>query len=277
MLRFLWKSDPFKAKWAVLAKAYSIVRDDNSGKGVTLESFLALNSQFIGIVAPADYLNAMGLQLLDDGEGNYSLAGGSAASNLNCTHAITNHSVDDIVSRCYDTGYVTGAAPANSASHQGAFVAQPNIQVTNPSTTIGIVSGGGCNAVASTNNNGVATNAFTFIPGGHVSGGDTAIAPSTTANNGNIGGPNAGVGAGNAGVSVDTNVAGTAGNSPSLQLSYAPQPQLPTMGNVAQRPNPYVEEYYGLLNPARDPIFMYNPYKGNSNWDAFDLDDFVNM
>lgn len=287
MLRFLWKSDPFKAKWAVLAKAYSIVRDDNPGKGVTLESFLALNSQFIGIVAPADYLNAMGLQLIDDGEGNYSLAGGSPASNLNAAHATTNHSVDDIVSRCYDTGYVTGAAPVNSISHQGAFVAQPNIQVNanNPSTT-----GTTSNAVASTNignnhnqplnagganvthpSNGVATNATASIPG------NTAFAPHPAANNGNIGGPNAGVGAGNAGVSVHTNVAGTAGNSPNLQPSYAPQPLVPTIRNVAPRPNSSAEEYYGLFNPGRDPIYMYNPYRSNSDWDAFDLNDFVNM
>lgn len=55
-LTYLWQTDPFKAKWSILAKAYSIIRD-SKGKGkAPLDSYLAINGPFIGIVPPEKYL-----------------------------------------------------------------------------------------------------------------------------------------------------------------------------------------------------------------------------
>jgi hypothetical protein len=225
-----------------------------------LESFLALNSQFIGIVTPAGYLNAMGLQLIVDEEGSYSLAGGNPASGLNAAHTTTNYSVDDIVSRCYDTGYVTGTAPVNGNNHQGAFAAQPSIQANT-------------NANA---NNGVATIATASIPGGgNVTGGNVAVATNSTANNGSIGGPNPPTGVGHVGANTNTNFAATVGNIPSPQ-QHAQAAQVQGMHNALQEHN-IDAQYYGLFAPHRPPFYRYNPYHANGDWDAFDIDDFVNM
>lgn len=275
MLRFLWRSDPFKAKWAILAKAYSIIRDDNPGKGVTLESFLSLNTDFIGIVAPADYLNAMGLQLIVDEEGNYSLEGGNPASTSNAAQTSTNHSVDDIVNHCYDTGYVTGTAPVNSIGHQGAFVAQPNVQVnTNSNTSIGPVSGTTSNAMATTitgSNHNQASHGSINAGGANAVQLNNGVATNANASIPHIG---AAVSAGNFGNGSNTSATGTAGNSPNpYQVSAT---QFLNMRNNGRRNNQYAEDYYGLLNPERDPIYIYNPYGGVA-WDAFDLNDFVNM
>ncbi|KAK2804546.1 hypothetical protein FQN51_001747 [Onygenales sp. PD_10] len=130
VLRLLWNSDPFKAKWAILAKAYSIVRDNHAGQ-VSLESFLALNGPLIGIVAPSDYLRVMGLQLVVNMDKQYSVI--ETNHNIGPTQddLTTNLSVNDIVDHCYQTGYVAGVLPANIIGSQGVGVAmavsaQPN-------------------------------------------------------------------------------------------------------------------------------------------------------
>lgn len=134
ILRFLWQNDPFKAKWALLAKAYSIVRDDHV-REVSLDSFLNLNTAFIGIIEPARYLNVMGWELTVDGDGQYTMARVKTPT-ITETEVSTNYSVNDIVKRCYETGYVseTSRIRRNKKSHNDngpllAFAAQPSLLV----------------------------------------------------------------------------------------------------------------------------------------------------
>ncbi|KNG85230.1 mating-type protein MAT alpha 1, partial [Aspergillus nomiae NRRL 13137] len=105
ILRFLWQNDPFKAKWAILAKAYSIIRDDHDSD-VSLESFLGLNAQFIGIIGPSRYLEVMGWQLDVDDQQQYTIARVKATT-ANEADISTNYSVNDIVKHCYTSGYPT--------------------------------------------------------------------------------------------------------------------------------------------------------------------------
>lgn len=134
ILKFLWQNDPYKAKWALLAKAYSIVRDDHVGE-TSLDSFLTLNSGFIGIIDPARYLDAMGWQLTVDGDGQYTMARVKVNTGTEA-EVSTNYSVNDIVKRCYDTGYVseTPRSRKNKNGHSSsgpvlAFAAQPSLLV----------------------------------------------------------------------------------------------------------------------------------------------------
>ena len=148
ILRFLWQNDPFKAKWAILAKAYSKIRDEHSGsKDVTLESFLNLNAGYIGILNPSVYLQAMGWELTVDEEQQYTMARVSHTT-TNETDVSTNYSVNDIVNRCYDTGYVSQRGRQRRANHSNeavmSFVAQPcqivnernNIQISGNNTFV---------------------------------------------------------------------------------------------------------------------------------------------
>ena len=53
----MWTEDPFKAKWSVIAKAYSTIRDYISKEEAPLDVFLAL-------IAPANYLAVMGWDIV---------------------------------------------------------------------------------------------------------------------------------------------------------------------------------------------------------------------
>ncbi|KAE8351484.1 mating-type protein MAT alpha 1-domain-containing protein [Aspergillus coremiiformis] len=132
ILRFLWQNDPFKAKWAILAKAYSIIRDDHDSD-VCLESFLRLNAKLIGIIGPSRYLEVMGWQLDVDDQQQYTIARVKATT-TNEAEISTNYSVNDIVKHCYATGYVSEEKRKSKTSHSGsaavmAFAAQPTLVV----------------------------------------------------------------------------------------------------------------------------------------------------
>ena len=132
ILRFLWQNDPFKAKWAILAKAYSIIRDDHDSD-VSLESFLGLNAQFIGIIGPSRYLEVMGWQLDVDDQQQYTIARVKATT-ANEADISTNYSVNDIVKHCYTSGYVSEKNRKSKASNNNsapvmAFAAQPTLVV----------------------------------------------------------------------------------------------------------------------------------------------------
>lgn len=55
LIRFLWAQDCLKSKWAMLAKAYSSVRDNHMGE-VNLESFLRETTPLI-VVIPANAIS----------------------------------------------------------------------------------------------------------------------------------------------------------------------------------------------------------------------------
>ncbi|KAH8428987.1 uncharacterized protein LDX57_006658 [Aspergillus melleus] len=128
IFRFLWQNDQFKAKWAILARAYSIVRDDHVEE-VTLETFLALNAGFIGIIPPDRYLDAMGWQITADQQ-QYTMAR-VGNPKINEADVATNYSVDDIVNNCYENDYVTARNRRNRRGRGHApvmaFAAQPNL------------------------------------------------------------------------------------------------------------------------------------------------------
>nr|AZB52188.1 MAT1-1 [Aspergillus pseudoglaucus] len=128
ILRFLWQNDPFKAKWAILAKAYSIIRDKHDDE-VSLESFLTLNAPLIGLLDPDRYLNVMGWQFAPDDQQQYTMAR-VKPTRVSEAESSRNYSVNDLVKHCYATGYVTEAFPKQKADACNfapgmAFAVQP--------------------------------------------------------------------------------------------------------------------------------------------------------
>lgn len=65
ILKVLWKADPFEAKWAILAKGYSILRGDRDKEDVPLDRFFSVCCPAIYIITPDTYLNTMGWELTD--------------------------------------------------------------------------------------------------------------------------------------------------------------------------------------------------------------------
>src|SRR5258708_37607266 len=68
-LTTLWQRDPFKAKWTVIAAAYSKIRDEVGKQNAPLDRFLSIVCPKIGIVDDESYLNRHNwtCQILTDG------------------------------------------------------------------------------------------------------------------------------------------------------------------------------------------------------------------
>lgn len=129
IIKYLWKIDPYKAKWAILAKAYSILRDDHAND-VSLDTFLELTVPFIGLILPGDYLQTMGCQIISSEDQQYRVERASSYC-PDLSNSATNYSVIDIVNYCYERGYVEEFHhfEEHDISTQVPFAARPNLAI----------------------------------------------------------------------------------------------------------------------------------------------------
>ena len=118
-LTYLWQTDPFKAKWSIIAKSYSEIRDKKGKDKVPLEKFLATICPLFDIVQPEHYLGLLGWEIAVDEEGQSILrrAFDLDLSALKPELLTTNLSVADVVQHCYTSGYV--AADSSDFSNPG--------------------------------------------------------------------------------------------------------------------------------------------------------------
>jgi hypothetical protein len=65
----LWKQDPFKAKWTIVAAAYSRIRDGVGRPGAPLDAFLDLICPAMGLVRAEDYFAAFNWVWEEEEEG----------------------------------------------------------------------------------------------------------------------------------------------------------------------------------------------------------------
>ncbi len=105
-LTYMWQNDPFKAKWSILAKAYSVIRDEQGKHKASLEEFLAINGPLIGIIEPADYLQKVGWEIGVDGLGQVVVS--HSPKGINTRDFACNISVNDVIQNSYHRGYFKG-------------------------------------------------------------------------------------------------------------------------------------------------------------------------
>ncbi|KAG9585694.1 mating-type protein MAT alpha 1, partial [Aureobasidium melanogenum] len=126
----MWQNDPFKAKWSILAKAYSTIRESNTKDAAPLDKFLALTCPLIGIIPRDDYLGVMGWSIVDTAgvkimERMYTPDISSFPENI----LTTNLSSEEIVAHCQRVSYVdhndTDVARNQSLTAALAMAAQP--------------------------------------------------------------------------------------------------------------------------------------------------------
>ncbi|EEP75609.1 predicted protein [Uncinocarpus reesii 1704] len=273
LLRLLWNSDPFKGKWAILAKAYSTIRDKHSDQ-VNLETFLTLNGPFIGIVPAAEYLAIMGLQLIQGPDKQFSLV---TANNkpTNPYGLTTNLSADDVVDYCYQTGYVKGMMPGKNIVHQEAALAmavsaQPNDAVdirSATSTPLNTANQFSPPATSTSNSaepqqDGNAMTTSNSVPSGNNTNRALVIHPAVINNSITL-------------AQTMANNAAIANNTPYAATDF--DQELRNVMNAF----PFDADddgYYGLFNPAlRTPVVVYNPYRIQGDFDAFDIGELGNM
>lgn len=125
ILKFLWQNDPFKAKWAILAKAYSSIRDRHEN-AVTLDNFLTLTIPFIGLIEPSKYLQTMGWKVVRGQDFQYHVVKVETVTS-DLPSVSTNVSVTDVINYCYASGYVEGSQPVQEpvAGQELPFAAKP--------------------------------------------------------------------------------------------------------------------------------------------------------
>lgn len=106
LLTFLWQNDPFKTKWALLAKAYTIIRSQQ--KTASLHKFLKINAPFVGVIPPSEYLEILGWAVSVSEDGHCSLIRRFTPDLASFDGDIlgTDQTVNDLIQHSYKKGYI---------------------------------------------------------------------------------------------------------------------------------------------------------------------------
>lgn len=139
-LTYLWQAEPCKSKWSIIAKAYSLVRDLKGKDDAPLDAFLKINTPFVGIVKPEDYMSVLGWDVEIDQVGQILLrrTANPDVNTFDNEVLTTNISVEDVIRNTYELGYINGddgatvSVPGNEAALTMAVTAQP-VRVDNAS------------------------------------------------------------------------------------------------------------------------------------------------
>ncbi|KAJ5114665.1 transcriptional regulator family: HMG [Penicillium alfredii] len=113
----MWDSDTIKDKWAVLARAYTVIRDEYEIANPSLPEFVELTSVLFGLPTPKDYLRYSGWEIAETGAGFDLIQTGE-----NCVHEYLSVdeplSVEDVLSYCELVDY---AVPKDDSTSQQNF------------------------------------------------------------------------------------------------------------------------------------------------------------
>ncbi|EKG11565.1 Mating-type protein MAT alpha 1 [Macrophomina phaseolina MS6] len=144
LVKTLWDSEQNKAKWAIVAKAYSIIRDEVGTKNAPLDDYLALACPEIGLIARENYLHTFGWELVLQA-GSWGLIR-RFTPDLNSfpeNFFTTNLSAEDMVRYVRNQGYgITSQDTAVIINHGGAALAMaahpaPTASYSAPATAHG--------------------------------------------------------------------------------------------------------------------------------------------
>ena len=102
----MWQADPFKAKWTILAKAYSAIRDIQGKVNSPLDQFLAMSTPLVGIIEPHQYLEALGWNFIAETDGHIVIQ--REDPKFDADALSTSVSVNGVIRNCYMQGYFTG-------------------------------------------------------------------------------------------------------------------------------------------------------------------------
>lgn len=125
----MWHADPFKAKWTILAKAYSAIRDVQGKANAPLDQFLAMNTPLLGIIEPDQYLEALGWKFVVEADGHLVVQ--REDRKFEADVLSTNISVNGVLQNCYTQGYFTGRLPDVLLTNDETTmtILQPSLQI----------------------------------------------------------------------------------------------------------------------------------------------------
>ncbi|KAM0249598.1 hypothetical protein ACHAP5_002724 [Fusarium lateritium] len=79
----LWNQEPWRNKWALIARVYSFIRDHVGKNRINLSAFLGVVCPMMKVIHPDDYLRTLGWISAQDAEGNLLLRQDKAVMNAN--------------------------------------------------------------------------------------------------------------------------------------------------------------------------------------------------
>lgn len=105
----MWHHDPFKAKWALIAKAYTIIRDRNSVAPVALNKYLRVVCPQVGIIDSNDYLEMLNWVWVQDAAGAKRLVQNPNNSFTGFDQRTTSTSMNeqDVINYCRTQGLLS--------------------------------------------------------------------------------------------------------------------------------------------------------------------------
>lgn len=121
LLSFLWDFDPNKSKWSLLAKAWSIIRDQIGKERAPLDEFFKCACPYFNLPAPEDYLAIFGWVPVQGSERNILTFERNPEFSAEHTGTVESHealSVEDIIHHVQTQGYA------------GSFVLSSNLTTT---------------------------------------------------------------------------------------------------------------------------------------------------
>ncbi|KAJ5040429.1 uncharacterized protein L3040_006085 [Drepanopeziza brunnea f. sp. 'multigermtubi'] len=133
-LTVLWKRDSFKAKWTVIAAAYSKIRDAVGKPRAPLDRYLSIVCPQMGIIAVHSYLRILNWTLETTTEGNLLLVQTSSPDLQTLDpHILTSNMTEkDVVDFCGSAGYIPqlvarriGGANLSQAPQHGLLASTP--------------------------------------------------------------------------------------------------------------------------------------------------------
>nr|AHA91692.1 MAT1-1-1 [Diplodia sapinea] len=140
-VKVMWAGENVKAKWTIIAKAYSTIRDEVGSDNAPMDAFLNLACPHIGIISRDNYLNTLGWELVNNGSG-WQLIRRFIPDTASLPHGYltTTVSVDDLVTFVRGRGYgipaQTAASNTGSSNNAGAATLAMAAQPVQPAQTV---------------------------------------------------------------------------------------------------------------------------------------------
>ena len=131
----IWQHDPFKAKWAIIGKAYSVLRDKLGKENAPLDQFLEIICPHMDIIEPTQYFVIMGWEITTAEDGESFMHRNEKP--IDARYFDVFYGVNDVICESYFSGYFTGSLharllPENKQAMSMATTAQPTSSDTNP-------------------------------------------------------------------------------------------------------------------------------------------------
>lgn len=106
-LTTLWNKDPFRNKWALIAKVYSFVRDEVGKRNIALSRFLDVCCPTMNIIHPSGYIAALGWSVTYDDAGSHVLHQNQPTNLDHFQNEVVPSTEMDLLRALLQTGYLS--------------------------------------------------------------------------------------------------------------------------------------------------------------------------